>query len=407
MIESSEVEKFTAYLEDQNAQKPKVPWTTAVAEIFLFPQDNDANTLGLRLLSKLHEGTFVNIKINYDISTTSEGSNRTIIRLKLDNAPDGNDTPRVTAQAESQNLNRNLRRLRRALENVLGRLPEIDNPFKLKIDRTICQKKSSAVAIYNVGQGNCNALIDKNEVPHVFFDLGEAGLKSTFASKKFRLNPSLKMNPPVILSHWDYDHWAIAKRIPNTKKLLWIAPDQGALRIRSADFAKGLIRDKKLKIIRTPGVKFVAPGIFILKLALPGKFNNSGLVTLVELGAKNHPKRVLLPGDASYARIISAQNSWGAGLAGLNASHHGGIQKPAGIFVSPDRKGRFYAVSVGKHKRYKHPSASHLKGLSRRQWGNNLNTHIEKNLAFTTDKNREQQPQQIKGSGKINRWIVL
>lgn len=74
-------------------------------------------------------------------------------------------------------------------------------------------KRNIAVAVYDVGQGNCNAIVDQNSYPRIFFDYGWA---PNFHAKS---RPSLPLQlhcldfcvtAPVVLSHWDMDHWSYA-----------------------------------------------------------------------------------------------------------------------------------------------------------------------------------------------------
>lgn len=80
------------------------------------------------------------------------------------------------------------------------------------------------VAVYDVGQGAASALI-AGMAPRLYFDLGGGVQRhhNTFpkALKRF----CYTHRPPVVLSHWDWDHWSSGARFEATN-LTWIAPNQ-------------------------------------------------------------------------------------------------------------------------------------------------------------------------------------
>jgi hypothetical protein len=60
---------------------------------------------------------------------------------------------------------------------------------------------------YDVGQGTALGLLCGSEDARLFFDLGGGA----YGNKKTRPNPlrfCWRANPPIVLSHWDTDHWA-------------------------------------------------------------------------------------------------------------------------------------------------------------------------------------------------------
>jgi hypothetical protein len=68
-----------------------------------------------------------------------------------------------------------------------------------------------AVAVYDVGQGSCSALLGRS-FPRLYFDLGRGsnGDARTFPDGFTGLCTTIQ--PPVVLSHWHVDHWAMANR---------------------------------------------------------------------------------------------------------------------------------------------------------------------------------------------------
>lgn len=91
---------------------------------------------------------------------------------------------------------------------------------------------NASVAVFDVGQGNCNAILDNSGVPALYFDYGRPlsmnAHTAPAATPKFYIGPDV----PIVLSHWDFDHWGAAKR-PKPMRWLkaavsatWIAPRQ-------------------------------------------------------------------------------------------------------------------------------------------------------------------------------------
>lgn len=63
------------------------------------------------------------------------------------------------------------------------------------------------IAVYDVGQGAANGLISGREVACYFdFGGGVAGNTKTFPKNLVRFCQC--NTPPIILSHWDHDHWS-------------------------------------------------------------------------------------------------------------------------------------------------------------------------------------------------------
>ena len=88
---------------------------------------------------------------------------------------------------------------------------------------TIASKDLRVTAL-DVGQAACVAFYEGNR-PFGYFDLGAPMF---FNQRSF---PKPFDHRPascgfVILSHWDFDHFALALRYPELKKLQWFAPNQ-------------------------------------------------------------------------------------------------------------------------------------------------------------------------------------
>ncbi|MEK6805743.1 MAG: hypothetical protein AABY95_03740 [Pseudomonadota bacterium] len=87
------------------------------------------------------------------------------------------------------------------------------------------------VAVYDVGQGNCNAACDSRNAPIVYFDYGRPLSFNKHTAPHPWPGFCFTERPPVVLSHWDFDHWGAVQELGgiwNEKAINsdWIAPRQ-------------------------------------------------------------------------------------------------------------------------------------------------------------------------------------
>lgn len=248
------------------------------------------------------------------------------------------------------------------------------------------------VMVYDVGQGNANALVDERGRPRLFFDLG---WPDSFNRKTRPLTPPdffacERMCPgqiaPVILSHWDYDHWGYA--VANTTYAVgkgaarmsfkpeamlrpWIVPKPP--RIKNG---KGLgpthmrflaTLQKKIAWPNTLRTVVFSAGIITRSdvKVLPTDRNNQALAWFVMGPGSN--EAILLPGDLSFDRLRWPRPS--LRIAGLVASHHAG--KVSGITTTPMLKAAIptkLAVSVGAGNKHGHPITSIVTDYQLANW---------------------------------------
>ncbi len=92
---------------------------------------------------------------------------------------------------------------------------------------------SHCTAVFDVGQGNCNAVLDSYGRPCCYFDFG-GGITNNAFTYPLALSSFCfcSNNPPIVLSHWDWDHWSSAMRYhgaplsPGAAAARWIVPRQ-------------------------------------------------------------------------------------------------------------------------------------------------------------------------------------
>lgn len=178
----------------------------------------------------------------------------------------------------------------------------------------------------------------------------------------------MSYEPPVILSHWDTDHWvsATSGRFPKALGRKWLVPRQ-KLGPSHLSLARKL-NSKGNLLIWPHGIKFLPiKGIGEIFKCEGKSLNNSGLGLLTTFDNK----RILLPGDADYKYI---DRKFLVGLDGLVSTHHGA--KTSGIaYPTPKTYPNTNCVySIGQKNSYKHPKLVSLRGHKSVGWINRLYT---------------------------------
>lgn len=252
---------------------------------------------------------------------------------------------------------------------------DIKNLIMKKIPKYI-----DSVLVYNVGQGNCNAITNHYCFPIIFYDFGGGAYQNTktypgndLNPKKLRLN--LSKEPLVILSHWDWDHMvSITKdEHKDIKKSYWIVPKQN-IGISHLKVALELYNNDKLLVWPDNENELKTMDLKIQKLNGTNK-NNSGLVLTTYL-YKDIANAVLLPADANY-ELIKRQNT---NYIGLVATHHGASSHNCLLNMpNPSRNTNKIAFSFGKNNTYNHPKRDSLYEHALKGWSNTyytVNGHI-------------------------------
>lgn len=157
------------------------------------------------------------------------------------------------------------------------------------------------VAVYDVGQGNANGICDGAETPLIYFDLGGGVTQNAATFPTALTDFCYARKPPVVLSHWDWDHWSAGARFNAASKLKWIVPNQWLGGVH-ATFAAGLYAAGNL-LVWPAGLDSISVGqVTILKYSGRGKGrNHTGLA--IEVAGPNGQPPILLAGDARYSAI--------------------------------------------------------------------------------------------------------
>ncbi|MDC0721203.1 hypothetical protein [Nannocystis bainbridge] len=80
------------------------------------------------------------------------------------------------------------------------------------------------IGLVDVGQGNCNMIVDSNWRVLAYYDFGHS-VRGDGPDELPRL--CFCHDPYVILSHWDQDHYMLHAKIPECYRATWIVPRQG------------------------------------------------------------------------------------------------------------------------------------------------------------------------------------
>jgi len=204
------------------------------------------------------------------------------------------------------------------------------------------------IGVYDVGQGSANGLCNVQGVPLAYFDLGGGVLANAATFPAAFQNICFTMQPPVILSHWDWDHWSSAARFPKSQSLAWIVPNQQL----------GAVHATMAAAIATTGTLLVWPAglptmrvsqVTIEKCTGTSGRNNSGLALLVD--GPNGERPILLTGDARYSAIPSGF----VDPMSIVVAHHGADMRSKATPNCPHHVASRVAYSYGPANTFAHP----------------------------------------------------
>jgi hypothetical protein len=232
-----------------------------------------------------------------------------------------------------------------------------------------------AAAVYDVGQGGCNALI-ASDAPVLYFDFGGGCLWNAKTYPAALKQFCFCADPVVALSHWDRDHWAAAPRDTRVLSCPWIVPDQGVLPSTHLAFLISIVQANtphKVHVWPTT-LRDVTVGSVTIERAQGKGRNDSGLALIARGPTDN--EQMLFPADAAYDHIPSAPGTFSS----LVASHHGGRTGATFVPRSDKAKHGRLVYSYGDPNRYGHPKAAQVADHGR-LWRQDLHTPaLRKNL---------------------------
>jgi len=245
------------------------------------------------------------------------------------------------------------------------------------------QNQFSHVNVYKVGQGNCIGLVNSANRPLLYYDVGGG-----FNANADTYPPNFKLcntnNPPVILSHWDQDHYQTAvldqeEKIFNSK---WLAPIQ-KIGPTARHIAFALERRQNL-ICWNESLpqRLDFTNFTIVKCTGNSKNkNSSGLALFVNQQDNNH---ILLPGDAKFEKIPDCSIEQ---FTGLVASHHGAYGEIKGLPVANFPGMLVYSYGLhpdGSINSHKHPHEPAKTAYMNKGWCDVRET-IKGSIAMSTN----------------------
>lgn len=228
-------------------------------------------------------------------------------------------------------------------------MPDVEAPLWLR-DKLAQVDCSGGVAIYDVGQGSCQAALDhKLHLPQLYVDFGGGVLanRKTFPDelKGFCFSGA----PMILLSHWDWDHWSSAYRQESSLEVPWLTPPVPMKPIQQA-FAADLYIRGSLHIWNDNWPSKMVHGPIHIERCTGRTANDSGLAVTLHRSTGGRPN-FLLPGDAAYSYIPSVVD--GTAFNSLCMTHHGG-RLHSSVYPKPKRGGAS-VLSAGPRNSYKHP----------------------------------------------------
>ncbi|MFG1350226.1 hypothetical protein [Xanthobacter autotrophicus] len=247
--------------------------------------------------------------------------------------------------------------IRRASEEMAVILDEASDLTEFAVEDGVISTALGSLAIdqvfvLDVGQGSANALLSNQGNVVAYVDLGGGVQNDTGTWPPALTGLCLCHSPPVILTHWHYDHFDAANRVSAAQALTWIAPLQQLSTGPQFAMAAGIATQSKLLLWNAaPGTILSSGNLRLERCDGPaGDQNRTGIAVWVDGSASAGP--MLLPGDAGYLDINSLTN--GMGVTALAVAHHGG--RAAGSPPSPSIPGGSRAAfSYGYNNSYRHP----------------------------------------------------
>ena len=241
------------------------------------------------------------------------------------------------------------------------------------IDQAIANRGTiETLVAFDVGQGAAAGLLDGSENVRLFFDLG-AGAYGNVKTRPKPLRFCWRKNPPIVLSHWDTDHWAGEITDPHAASRTWVAPRQRKLGPTHHAFAARILAAGGTLLIwgaaaGTTRTHTLATGQTLTLSRCTGRSRNgSGIAGLVEAC---RGEAWLLTGDAGYHELALAMPTQ---LSTVLVPHHGANMGAAS--VAPRRPPGYtrlvYSFGPGNthgRTRIMHPTAQAVTHHANQGW---------------------------------------
>lgn len=237
------------------------------------------------------------------------------------------------------------------------------------------------IGVYDVGQGGANGLCDGSETPLAYFDLGGGVLGNTSTFPAGLLTDVCYVHaPPVVLSHWDWDHWSSGNTFPQAQTLKWIVPNQSLGAVHTT-FAAALSTAGNL-LVWPPGLPDVTVGNVTIRKCTHAGRNHSGLA--LDVTGPNGELPILLTGDARYTAVPGAV---GRRYTSVIAPHHGADMHSHATPVGGTAPGARTAYTYGPGNTFTHP-----RPVTEQDHHNNGWLHASQGAATPLDRHTATRP---------------
>lgn len=239
--------------------------------------------------------------------------------------------------------------------------------------------QATSILIRDVGQASFISLQDEQGHAILHFDVGSP-ISFNRHTVRTDFNIDLPETPPIVLSHWDWDHLHAAFQHSQLLDCPWIVPDQllgpGAARLARILAAKGNL------LVRPVNAQLRFPfGELMQSRGVTGNLNDTGLTALVMLTSG---RSALLTGDADYTHIMHAKANK---VDHLVATHHGArFEARVASVPTPTSEYGKLVLSYGYRNVYRHPHAEALRKHSTAGWKSWITTAGRKGVAGRGDR---------------------
>jgi hypothetical protein len=206
------------------------------------------------------------------------------------------------------------------------------------------------IVALDVGQGNAIGFCGAAGAVEVYFDLGGGVLANALTFPTALKTFCFSQDPPIILSHWDFDHWSSGPRDATSLSQTWIAPRQSVGPTHVALMTTILVTGCLLLLPKTFSAKW--RGQLYLERCTGSGRNHNGLALTVSEKASGAGQQMVFPGDARYTALPSFKVN---GYLSAVAPHHGADMRNNKVPISPNQSPSRLVYSCGARNTYGHP----------------------------------------------------
>lgn len=247
------------------------------------------------------------------------------------------------------------KKIRAALEQATSMTGIHDATEEVLRSHLKLEARQKGVAVYDVGQGNCNAIIGDQLNPVIYYDFGGGimGNGHTFPRQNQNMKFCFTNSPTIILSHWDWDHWSSAFRDLESLNQIWIAPHDTSIGLIHRYFLDLLFQNKKI-LIWPDTLDHIDMGYMTIRKANGSSRNDKGLILEIMDPYGERPP-VLFMGDADYGcfkgKAPLVDRDWSV----VVAPHHGAKMRSNRVPSCMASNYHRLIYSVGSGNSYGHP----------------------------------------------------